>query len=214
VTQALAFAFWGSFYPVGLLFVLRYLAASRPLLLANLFLIGGAVSCLTLGALELVLLQVLPLDHRDNPAANGILGVLIGVAIILAVVLYLWRRPRPARTFEDTRPQEDPAPAKCFFTGMLIYSPGLGLIAAVKALSDAELSGAGLAVGLVVCVAVLLWMAEVPILATAVSPRRSAPALRRVGTFIARHGVIISALILVGLGVYLIVDGISTASTG
>lgn len=214
MTQAIAFAFWGSFYPVGLLFVLRYLAASRPLFLASLFLIGGALCCLALGTLELVLLQVLPFDRHDDPTANGLLNVVIGAGIILAVVVYLWRRPRPTRTFEETRPQEDPGPARCFFTGVLIYSPGLGLIAAVKALSDANLSGTATAVGLVVCVAVLLWMAEVPILATAVSPRRSAPALRRVGTFIARHGVVISALILVGFGVYLIVDGISTTSTG
>ena len=63
------------------------------------------------------------------------------------------------------------------------------------------------------CIVIVLWMAELPILATAVSPERSAPVLRRAGEWVARNGRLISIVIGFLLGGYLVVEGI-LISTG
>jgi hypothetical protein len=208
VLQALSLAVAGSFYPVGLLFVLRYLAAGRALFLSSLFLIGGALGCLGVAVLELALLNVLPFKRAQHPGPNGGAYIVLGIGL-LAVALLFARRGRH-RVEADGEPIKaaDPSPVRAFLTGLLIYSPGLGLLAAVKALFDANLSGGWTAVGVVACTAIILWMAEVPIAATAISPRRSAPVLRSAGAFVARNGRLISIGIAAAIGAYLIADGI------
>lgn len=206
MTQALLLALAGSFYPVGVLFVLRYLGARRGLFLASLFLIGGALGCALVSVLELALLHALPLDRQDDPGANGAVYIVLGAALLIACIVLARRgRRMPVTTREMTA---DPSRVRAFLMGLLVYSPGIGLIAAVKALHDAQLPAAGVAVGVVLCIAVVLWMAEVPILATAISPRRSGPVLRRAGQWIAMNGRLISIVIGMVLGAYLVVEGI------
>jgi Sap, sulfolipid-1-addressing protein len=210
VVQALSLAFAGSFYPVGLLFVLRYLAAHRALLLAGLFLVGGALGCLIVSVAEYGLLNALPLKQSEHPAANGAVYVVLGGGLLVGAAFFALRPRRPAEIEGEPIRPADPHTAKAFLTGLIIYSPGLGLIAAIKALYDADLSGFDAAVGIALCTAIILWMAEVPIAATVVSPRRSAPVLRTVGSFVARNGRTISIAIAMLFGVYLLADGIST----
>jgi MYXO-CTERM domain-containing protein len=209
VIQALSLAFAGSFYPVGLLFVLRYLAAHRAIFLSGLFLVGGALACLAVAIAEYALLGALPLKQSEHPAANGAVYVVLGVGLLAGAAFFGLRRRRPVEIEGAPIEPADPSAAKAFLAGLIIYSPGLGLIAAVKALYDAELSGLTAAVGIVACILVVLWMAEVPIGATVVSPYRSAPVLRTVGSFVARNGRFISVAIAIVFGVYLIADGIS-----
>jgi hypothetical protein len=208
VVQALSLAFAGSFYPVGLLFVLRYLAAHRAIFLSGLFLVGGALGCLAVAIAEYALLGALPLKQSEHPGANGALYIALGVGLLLGAVFFAMRPRRPAEIEGAPIKPADPGAAKAFLAGLIVYSPGLGLIAAVKALYDAELSGVDAAVGIIVCTAVVLWMAEVPIGATVVSPHRSAPVLRTVGSFVARNGRAISIAIAIVFGVYLVADGI------
>jgi hypothetical protein len=211
--QAVSLAFAGSFYPVGLLFVLRYIAASRGLYLATLFVIGGALGCLVISVLELALLHSLPVQRADNPAANGAVYIALGAGLLLICgVVAVRGHRRPIEIAPTAVHPADPGARRAFVTGLIVYSPGLGLLAAVKALFDAALPASELVLGLVVCIAIILWMAEVPITATALSPRRSAPVLRRVGGFIARHGRSISLAIGVGFGGYLIADGMWIAT--
>jgi hypothetical protein len=213
VVHALSLAFAGSFYPVGLLFVLRYLAAHRAIFLSGLFLIGGALGCLTVAIAEYALLSALPLAKDEHPAANGALYIALGIGL-LAVAAFLALRPRrPVEIEGEPIKPADPSAVKAFLAGLIVYSPGLGLIAAIKALYDAQLPGIDAAIGIVVCTAIILWMAEVPIGATVVSPTRSAPALRRVGGFVARNGRIISIGVAILFGVYLLADGIAIATS-
>jgi hypothetical protein len=203
--QAISLAVAGSFYPVGLLFVLRFLAATRPIFLAGLYLVGGAIGCLAVSIVELVLLSALPLDPVDDAGPNGAVYIVLGAGLLLIAAVYA-RRSRQPVTLEKKNPGE-PSAARAFLTGLIVYSPGLGLIAAIKALFDAQLTAPVLTVGVIVCVVIILWMAEVPILATLISPQRSAPVLRSAGDFVARHGRLITIALAVGVGVYLLVDG-------
>ena len=209
MVHAVSLAFAGSFYPVGLLFVLRYLAAHRAIFLSGLFLIGGALGCLAVAIAEYALLNALPVDQSEHPGANGAIYIALGVGLLAGAAFFALRPRRPAEIEGEPITPADPSWPKAFLAGLIVYSPGLGLIAAIKALYDAQLSGPEAAVGIVVCTAVVLWMAEVPIGATVVSPNRSAPLLRRVGGFVARNGRFISISIAILFGIYLLADGIS-----
>ncbi|SOD72470.1 Sap-like sulfolipid-1-addressing protein [Jatrophihabitans sp. GAS493] len=220
--QAISIAIAGSFYPVGLLFVLRYLAAPRGLFIATMFLIGGAIGCLVVAFLELALLSALPLRGEENSTPNGTVYIVMGVVVLLVTAVIARPRKGPG-TIEIAEVGADPeikvgkgapGPGRSLATGMLIYSPGLGLIGAVKVLHDQDFSVALTVVGVFLCTLIMLWMAELPILATAVSPDRSGPVLRSAGDFIARNGKTISLVIVVGIGLYFIAKGISIIHSG
>ncbi|SDJ41968.1 Sap, sulfolipid-1-addressing protein [Frankineae bacterium MT45] len=220
--QAISIAIAGSFYPVGLLFVLRYLAAPRGLFIATMFLIGGAIGCLVVAFLELALLNALPLRGSENSTPNGTAYIVMGVAVLIitAVIAIPHKGPGTIEVAEVGADPElkvgkgAPGPGRSLATGMIIYSPGLGLIGAVKVLHDQNFSVGVTVIGVIICTFIMLWMAELPIAATAISPDRSGPKLREAGDFIARNGKTISLIIVVAIGLYFIGKGISIIHNG
>ena len=134
------------------------------------------------------------------------MNIVLGILLIGVAVFFLLRKPTKVEeevvsTVEaagESEPKREPTSGRAFLTGLIVYSPGLGLIAAVKALHDANYSVGLLAVGVIICTVIVLWMAEVPIIATAISPVRSGPLLRKGGDFIARNTRLISWLIAAG----------------
>ena len=124
VTQALLLALAGSFYPVGLLFVLRYLAATRGLFVANLFLVGGALGCALVSTVELLLLDALPLDRQDDPVASGSVYIVLGAGLVIVCIIFARRGQRAARVTEP-KASADPSLARAFVTGLIVYSPGV-----------------------------------------------------------------------------------------
>ncbi len=216
--QALAFAAAGSFYPVGLLLVLRYLSASRGMVLAKMFLLGGASGCLLVSVAELALLHALPLTRSEHPTPNGAVYIAFGAVLIAFCIVLATRRRRPPETVSalatPTPAGADPTPRRALAMGLVVYAPGIGLLAAVKALFDAGLSLAKTIVGLILCIVIVLWMAEVPILATTISPQRSAPMLRRAGRLVTSKGRSIAIVIGLLLGAYLVLEGIHIIRVG
>lgn len=96
-----------------------------------------------------------------------------------------------------------------FVLGVVLYVlPSPIYIGAVKAIADANLSTADELGTLVVTVAVMLWMVELPLLMLLVVPARAASALEAVNLWFARHGRALAILAATVVGVYLIVKGV------
>lgn len=88
--------------------------------------------------------------QHTHPSASGGLDIAIGAVFLALGVVYLLhiRRTGAARPPLDATIPGDGRELRSmttFLAGLVVYSPGLGLIAAVKALSDARLSSLGAA---------------------------------------------------------------------
>ena len=142
--QAISLAVAGSFYPVGLLFVLRYLSAGRDLFIASTYLVGGALDCLLVSIAELVLLNWPQFDQQGFDAERDRRHRRRGpLALIGALVARPRRHSEPEiETLTDLPPAapKDPSPWRALLVGLVAHSNGLGLIAGIKALVDAHLS--------------------------------------------------------------------------
>jgi Sap, sulfolipid-1-addressing protein len=96
-----------------------------------------------------------------------------------------------------------------FVLGIVLYVlPSPIYIGAVKSIADANSSTAGELTALIVVVAIMLWMIELPMLMLLAVPDRAASALERINLWFARNGRTLAILAAVAVGIYLIVKGI------
>ena len=92
--------------------------------------------------------------------------------------------------------------------GITLYVlPSPIYIAAVKEVSDAKLSNGGKLFGLLVTVAVMLWLIELPMLALLLYPARASSSLERINAWFTRHGRLLAVLACAAAGAYLSVKG-------
>ena len=97
-----------------------------------------------------------------------------------------------------------------FVLGVILYVlPSPIYIGAVKSIADANLSTGGELAALVVAVAIMLWMVELPMLMLLAVPDRAAGTLESINLWFARHGRSLAILAAVAVGVYLIVKGLA-----
>jgi uncharacterized membrane protein YcjF (UPF0283 family) len=99
---------------------------------------------------------------------------------------------------------------RAFISGMIVYFPGIFLVASAKAVADARATWIPTAAVTVLCVIVLLLVIEIPILAFALAREKVQPPLERITRTAKRHSKqVILAIELVG-GAYLLFAGISS----
>jgi len=96
-----------------------------------------------------------------------------------------------------------------FMLGIVLYVlPSPIYIAAVKSVADANASTGAELVSLVVVVAIMLWMIELPMVLLLAFPARAVATLEGVNRWFARNGRTLGILAAFAVGVYLIVKGI------
>jgi hypothetical protein len=82
-------------------------------------------------------------------------------------------------------------------------------IGAVKAIADAKLSTASELLDLLVVVAVMLWMIELPMLCLLLAPEPAEHALEQTNRWFARHGRTIAVIASAAAGGYLLIKGVA-----
>lgn len=96
-----------------------------------------------------------------------------------------------------------------FTLGIVLYVlPSPIYIAAVKAIADANTSTGAELVSLVVVVAIMLWMIELPMVLLLAYPARAVATLESINRWFARNGRSLGILAALAVGVYLIGKGI------
>jgi hypothetical protein len=120
--------------------------------------------------------------------------------------------PGTAQTTLAAPPLEEPSVRRAFITGMIVYFPGVFLIASANAIASAKATATATFVAIVLCTILLLLIVEVPILAFAIAPERVRPPMERITTLgkIYSKQLILSAALVAGL--YLVIASIAALS--
>ena len=97
-----------------------------------------------------------------------------------------------------------------FTLGIVLYVlPSPIYIGAVKSIADANTSTAAELTSLVVVVAIMLWMIELPMVLLLAFPTRAVAALESINRWFARNGRSLGIVAAAAVGVYLIVKGVT-----
>lgn len=217
LTQAVPIAAAGAIYPIAFAAIVAILGGAEPMRRAIAFLAGGALTSLIAFLVIVFVLSALHITPRHHPTASAAIKIALGAALLGLAAYALLRHgiPRTA-TLPDKTPTETPGEPpddaggirRAFISGIVVYFPGLFLIASAKAVTDAHASIVPTAATSVLCVLVLLLIVEVPIVAFAVARERVRPPLERITGAAKMHSKqVILAVELVG-GIYLLVSGI------
>jgi Sap, sulfolipid-1-addressing protein len=220
--QALELALAASIYPPAVLAVIALGRGEQLKSRVFVFVLGALLVTYALGVVLLLVLDELGATGPDHWAPSAALDLVLGVALLgLAVHL---RRKRPDPDPADPVDPEDPAkpsePSKiarylesrrlAFVLGVTLYVlPSPIYIAAVKTLADAQLSKSAELLSLLVTVAVMLWLIELPMLMLLAFPDRAADQLERTNQWFTDHRRQLGVAISAGVGLYLVVKGLA-----
>jgi hypothetical protein len=212
--QALELALAASIYPPALLAVIALGRGEQLKSRVFVFVLGALLVTYALGVLMLVVLDEVGATGPHHWAPSAALDLALGVAL-LGLAVHLQRKP-----LGPTDPADPAAPSKiarylesrrlAFVLGVTLYVlPSPIYIAAVKTLADAHLAKSGELVALLVTVAVMLWLIELPMLMLLAFPDRAAGLLERSNRWFTDHRRQLGVAISAGVGLYLIVKGLA-----
>jgi hypothetical protein len=215
--NALALAFGASIYPPAVAAVIALGRGSQ--LRSRVFAFVAAAFLVTYasGTIMLFLLEELGATSPSHLTASAGLDVVLGVLLIaLAVRLYV-RRPKPSSRATASQPSGTSKIDRYLKSRRLAALLGITLyivpspiyIGAVKAIADAKLATASELVDLVVIVAVMLWMIELPMLCLLLAPEPAERALEQTNRWFAAHGRTVATIAAAAAGGYLLIKGVA-----
>jgi Sap, sulfolipid-1-addressing protein len=178
------------------------------------FVFAAAITTYATGALMLLVLEELGATGAHHFTPSAAIDLALGAILILFAAHLHRGRPDPG-----THPATSSGPSKiarylesrrlAFVLGVTLYIlPSPIYLAAVKAIADAELSTSSELLALVVTVAAMLWLIELPMLVLLAVPDRASSELERINAWFSRRGRLLAVAVSAGAGVYLVVLGL------
>ncbi len=232
--QALALAFAASIYPPAVVAVIALGKGEQVRSRVFAFVAAAVLVTYAIGTLLLFLLEDLGATGSRHLTPSAALDLGLGL-LLLALALRLRHKQlaqgrqkglerRAANGGSSTNePSTEQATKKsaskierylesrrlAFVLGITLYVlPSPIYIAAVKEVSDASLSTGGKLVALLVCVAIMLWLIELPMLALVLFPARASGSLEQINAWFTRNGRLLAMIACAGAGAYLSVKGL------
>jgi Sap, sulfolipid-1-addressing protein len=216
-TQALALALAASIYPPAVAAVIALGRGAEVRSRVFAFVLAAGLVTYAVGALILYALLELGATGAHHLTPGAAIDVALGVLLMLLALRLHRKRPHPAAPM--AAPAGGGRPSKierylesrrlAFLLGIVLYVlPSPIYVGAVKAIADANLSTTGELLDLIVVVAVMLWLIELPMLMLLVVPDRAADTLERINLWFARNGRTLAILAAAGVGIYLIAKGV------
>jgi hypothetical protein len=206
--EAIPSAVAAAFSPSTLLIVAGLLGMSHPLRNATVFLITAAAVTLTVG---FVVVEVLKGTGADNsskhPTVPPAIDLVIGL-VILAFGLYVARRAPRAPKEKKKPEQREMRLLVVVGLGLLLGSPSPLYLASLHSVAKGNPSGAAVVFDVILLAAIVLLMAELPVLYYAIAPERAAAALRTANEWLARNGRVIGLSAAAVVGTYFVISGI------
>jgi Sap, sulfolipid-1-addressing protein len=202
--EAIPTALVAAFSPWTLLIVAGLLSRDRPVRLALVFLASAAALTFAIGFAVVLALGGAGIDdsrrHRTVPPA---IDVVLGLAI-LGFAAYVARRPpRKAKT----RRRETGLLA-VIILGFFVGAPSPLYLASLHSIAKGHPDTVTGTLDVLLIVAVVLLMAELPIAVFLIAPERTAAALDSANGWLARHGRIIAVTAAAAAGCYFVISGI------
>jgi hypothetical protein len=204
--EAIPSAVAAAFSPSTLLIVAGLLGMSHPLRNATVFLITAATVTLTVGFVVVGVLSGTSVDDSSKHATvPPTIDLVIGL-VILAFGVYVARRP--ARPKKQKPEQREMRLLVVVGLGLVLGSPSPLYLASLHSVAKGNPSGAAVVVDVFLLAAIVLLMAEVPILYYLFAPERAAEALKAANKWLARNGRTIGLWAAAIVGTYFVINGI------
>jgi Sap, sulfolipid-1-addressing protein len=233
--QALALAFAASIYPPAVVAVIALGRGEQVRSRVLAFVVAALLITYAIGTVLLFLLEDVGAtgSHHLTPSAALDLG--LGVLLLAFTVRLRHKQLAQKRVGEreqgassasgsstegtSTKQATKKGTSKierylqsrrlAFLLGITLYMlPSPIYIAAVKEISDASLSTGGKLVALLVSVAIMLWLIELPMLALVLFPARASSSLEQINAWFTRNGRLLAVIACAAAGAYLSVKGL------
>ena len=207
--EALPTALVAAFSPTTLVIVAGLLARDRPLRLSLSFLAAAAGVTLLVGFLVVTVLATTNVDNsRRHPTVPPALNIGLGLAAVGLAVFITVHKPR-ARTERQKKRDRQRAPLlTAVLLGLAMGSPSPLYVLSLHSVAQADPGAGARTVDVLIIAAVVLLMAELPIITYLLWPDRTAAELHRANTWFARNGRIVAAVAAGGIGCYFVVKGL------
>jgi hypothetical protein len=213
--EAAGLAALAAISPPALLLVTVYLSSARPGRTVGYYFAGALLMTIVMGVVVLIAIRS---GHLSAPGQRQPrYGLRLGLGVIaLAAGIYMIRRgPRQRQRKKPKKPgiiarwSANPRPITAFATGILVFTPSVGFIAAVQAIGTSKsdnISEAGALALVIIIYVVLVWL---PLVIYLLAPERTVRALKASNGWISRNKHLLTAGALTILGIILVVDGIT-----
>lgn len=215
LSQAVPLALAGAIYPVAFAAIVALLGGPDPLRRSIAFLFGGTLVSVVGFAVVVFAASESHFTPPHHPAVAAAIKVVLGVLLLALAARTLLKRRRDGPAALAGKVDEDDkadtgSTRRAFITGMLVYIPGIFLIASAKAVADADASVVATVVASILCVVALLVIVELPIVAYAIARDRVQPPLERATVLGKTHSKRIILVIELLGGLYLLIAGLAT----
>jgi hypothetical protein len=220
--QALALAFAASIYPPAVVAVIALGRGEEVRSRVLAFVLAALFITYAIGTILLFLLEDVGATGSHHLTPSAALDLALGV-LLLGLAVRLRRKQiaqqSESKTGTSTEDTTKKANSKidrylesrrlAFVLGTTLYVlPSPIYVAAVKEVSDASLSTGGKLVALLVTVAVMLWLIELPVLALVLFPARASSSLEQINAWFTRNGRTLAVIACAGAGAYLSAKGL------
>ena len=201
-----------AFYPTLLAIVVIMLGQPRPTRLLGLFLLGAAITSISIGLVIVFALAESISAHRTQISGaasivGGALGLLAGAVLLLGR-----KRERPARPQKESRWKRLTASGfsgrLAFVLGIVLDLPGIWYLMALKDIGLSSYSD-GLKILLVLAFNVVMYtFLEVPFIAYLVAPETTSAQVDAFQGWLHRNGREVGGYVALAIGAYLLVRGV------
>lgn len=213
--QAAGLAVLAALSPAALLLVTVYLSSVSPGRTVAFYLAGAVVMTVVAGVIVLVALRAGGLSVPSNRQPRYGLRLGLGVLALAAGIFLARRGPRARPAKERKKPgiisrwSADPRPVTAFASGVVVFAPSLGFIAAVQVIATSRASAGAEAAALALVVVIDLFLVWLPFGLYLAAPERTIGTLKASNAWISANRRILVAGGLTILGAILVADGIS-----
>lgn len=197
--------------------VLALVISKRPLRTGSWFYVGGLGATLAVGALAAVVVGNAAASHSSEPKTWVAIVTTVGGALVLVYAVLLLLRPQNPKQMAGLTKKMDkvasaPAPA-VVAAGAVLANPGIFMLVAAKSISQLDPSTGQYVIDWALFAVVALLPLGVALLMLLIAPRLTQPRLITLRGWVEKHARTIIAIVLLGLAVSLLRDGI-TGLTG
>jgi hypothetical protein len=212
--EAAGLAVLAALSPTALLVCAVYLGSARPRLTAAFYLAGAVVMSLVTGAVILLVLRSVGLNHPVQHEPRYGLRLGLGILLLAAgivVALRPSRPPDPAKAQQGlvSKMVANPAPLSAFAVGLLIFAPGVTFLAALQVIATSSAGAELTAIALIIVVVINVLLVWLPIVLHLIAPALTGRYLTSFNGWLRAHGktiltwvLIVAGGIMVGNGIY------------
>jgi len=204
--EAIPTAFAASFSPSAMLIIAGLLGLKRPMRNALVFLVSAAAVTLAVGFAVVEVLKGTSVDNsHKHPTVPPALDLVLGLAI-LAFAVIVARRPRHGP--KQKPDQREMRLLVIVGLGLLMGTPSPLYLASLHSIAKGNPGQAAAVFDVLVIAAIVLLMAELPIVLYLFAPERTAAMLKTANDWLARNGRVIALTAAGIVGTYFVISGI------